>query len=546
MSPITDLPTELLECIVLDLESRDAVNLAQTCKTLHTVALPAAYNTTTLLWDNTSEDDEYGGTDDDRKGPKIQALVRTLKKKPQYINWVKNLEFIAENCLEYNFEDVLGYGFPRIDYDMKDEEWMDEMFSVYADPKDTSVQWPELDDDHARHMLVALLIGICQARLESLTIAWEFFPFNQWFPTMMKHGIGKNATEDDGPKWFANLKTVRVELEESDMAEAWGQNFLEPQGTLLLFFYLPVVESLQIIACSERDDYGNVSSKEEGVDLSFEWPLEIPPVPRTLTTLRLIRSSMDPLTIHHLLRQATNLRVFEYDCYTHPHFAPLQLSILKDALRNIHSTLTDLIVRYQHYNSELAYNPARETENAVGGSLGPLHDFPVLTNLTISFPVLFGTEAAALDSTPNLAEFLPATLETLTITDDLWKYEDLQGKFEDVYAMAFFRQYLAGERPSRPLERLEPYTLETTRGKVDLDKVENGVLWVQDQEPEWKVATPRLKKLRYDLTKLCCGYWHLSKPREQLLGLCESQGIEGEVLLWSLNSYHNLQIYGWR
>ncbi|CAN9196048.1 unnamed protein product [Alternaria alternata] len=546
MSPITDLPTELLECIVLDLESRDAVNLAQTCKTLHTVALPAAYNTITLLWDNTSEDDEYRGTGDDRKGPKIQALVRTLKKKPQYINWVKNLEFIAENCLEYNFEDVLGYGFPRIDYDMKDEEWMNEMFSVYADPKDTSVQWPELDDDHARHMLVALLIGICQARLESLTIAWEFFPFNQWFPTMMKHGIGKNATEDDGPKWFANLKTVRVELEESDMAEAWGQNFLEPQGTLLLFFYLPVVESLQIIACSKRDDYGNVSSEEEGVDLSFEWPLELPPVPHTLTTLRLVRSSMDPLTIHHLLRQATNLRVFEYDCYTHPHFAPLQLSILKDALRHIHSTLTDLIVRYQHYNSELAYNPARETENAVGGSLGPLHDFPVLTNLTISFPVLFGTEAVALDNTPSLANFLPATLETLTITDDLWEYEDLQGKFEDVYAMAFFRQYLAGERPSKPLERLEPYTLETTRGEVDLDKVENGVLWVQDREPEWKVATPRLKKLTYDLTTLCCGYWHLSKPREQLLGLCESQGIEGEVLLWSLNSYHNLQIYGWR
>ena len=522
------------------------MNLAQTCKTLHTVALPAAYNTITLLWDNTSEDDEDGGTVDGRKGPKIQALVRTLKKKPQYINWVKNLEFYAENCLEYNFEDVLGYGFPRIDYDMKDEEWMDEMFSVYADPEDTSVQWPELDDEHARHMLVALLIGICQARLESLTIAWEFFPFNQWFPTMMKHGIAKNAAEDDGPKWFANLKTVRVELEESDMAEAWGQNFLEPQGTLLLFFYLPVVESLQIIACSERDDYGNVSSEEEGVDLSFEWPLELPPVPHTLTTLRLVRSSMDPLTIHHLLRQATNLRVFEYDCYTHPHFAPLQLSILKDALRHIHSTLTNLIVRYQHYNSELAYNPARETENAVGGSLGPLHDFPVLTNLTISFPVLFGTEAVALDSTPSLANFLPATLETLTITDDLWEYEDLQGKFEDVYAMAFFRQYLAGERPSKPLERLEPYTLETTRGEVDLDKVENGVLWVQDREPEWKVATPRLKKLTYDLTKLCCGYWHLSKPREQLMGLCESQGIEGEVLLWSLNSYHNLQIYGWR
>ncbi|CAN9327138.1 unnamed protein product [Alternaria alternata] len=95
MSPITDLPTELQESIVLDLESRDAVNLAQTCKTLHTVALPAAYNTVGLRWDNTSEDDEYRrGTGDNRKGPKIRDSI-------------KNLEFIAENCLEYNLEAVV-------------------------------------------------------------------------------------------------------------------------------------------------------------------------------------------------------------------------------------------------------------------------------------------------------------------------------------------------------------------------------------------------------------------------------------------------------
>jgi hypothetical protein len=215
----------------------------------------------------------------------------------------------------------------------------------------------------------------------------------------------------------------------------------------------------------------------------------------------------------------------------HQDHVPFHLLTLWDALQHIRTTLTDLIVRYEHYNNVYLDYAARETEDTVIGSLGPLDDFPLLTNLTTSLPVLFGIKATTLDNTPSLAKYLPTNLETLTITDDLWEYEELQGRYEDVNAMAVFRQYLAGETPSRRPNTSEPYTLETTRGKVDIDKIENGLLWMQDREPEWKAATPRLKKLTYDLTKLCCGYWSLSKPKEQLLGLCESQGIEGQVLL---------------
>jgi hypothetical protein len=550
MASITNLPTELIEYILIDLDSRDAINLAQTCKALYTVALSAAYHTITLVWDNTPKSDISGREETVRKGPKIQSLILTLTEKPEYIRLIKNMEFCAEGCLEYNFEDGCSTSFPDVEFDTKHEEWRNEMFSVYVE-EEGLWRWGAGYEWEAQHMMVALLVGICQAHLESLTIAWEFFLHNKWFPTMMKHGIAKNSAaseaEDGEPAWFAKLTTVRVTLEENEKAETWGFNFEQEQGTLLLFFYLPMIESLQTVACSERDEHGGIRSEEEEVDLSFEWPLEIPPLPHTLKTLRLVRSSMDPLTIHHLLRQATNVRVFEYDCYMHPDYAPLHLSILKDALRHIRTTLTDLIVRYEHYNNVYLNCVALETEDAVTGSLGPLHDyFPVLTNLTISLPVLFGIEAAASDDTPSLADYLTATLETLTITDDLWEYEELQGRYEDLNAMAIFRQYLADETPSsRPL-RSEPYTIETTRGKVDLDKVENGILWVQGWEPEWKAATPRLKKLTYDLTRLCIGYWTLSKPKEQLLGLCESQGIEGEVLLWALNDYPNLKIYGWR
>ncbi|KAG9186137.1 hypothetical protein G6011_02693 [Alternaria panax] len=337
----------------------------------------------------------------------------------------------------------------------------------------------------------------------------------------MKNAAASEAN-DSQSIWLAKLKSVSVTLEETE-AEPWGTSFWNEQETLLLFFYLPVVESLEIIACSLRDVHGGLRD-EEDVDTSFEWPLDVPPLSQTLTTLCLIRSSMDPLTIHRMLRQTPNVKVFHYDCYLHPGHAPLRLSILRDALQHIRSSLTDLTVRYEHYNNEDMDDIAVETENAVRGSLGPLHGFPVLTALTTSFPVLFGIDTNTPDDRLKLGEYLPQTLERLTITNDLCMYEALGGLFDDLNAMAIFRQYLAGQ------------ILNSRRG-VSLDlglhlgPMDDCLSWVQDREPEWKAATPRLKKLIYDVERqLCMGYWLLPEPRKQLLELCKGQGIEGDVV----------------
>jgi hypothetical protein len=143
------------------------------------------------------------------------------------------------------------------------------------------------------------------------------------------------------------------------------------------------------------------------------------------------------MTIGRLLIHTPLLQVFEYDCFLCPDHVPLDLGCLREALLHIRSTLTSLTVRYELYNSEYLDVIAQDTDGVIEGSLGPLHDFPILANLVVSLPVLFGTNA---DRHPSLSAYFPPALEHLTIT------VAFQCIFEDVHSMAFFRAYLSGEK----------------------------------------------------------------------------------------------------
>jgi hypothetical protein len=111
-------------------------------------------------------------------------------------------------------------------------------------------------------------------------------------------------------------------------------------------------------------------------------------------------------------------------------------------LRHIRSTLASLTVRYENAHNEYNYS-----YGLIAGSLGPLHDFFRLNALIISLPVLFGIEGINADCHPTLSASLPPALQHLTITDDLYDDDAVQGKyFKDTDAMAFFRAYLSGEK----------------------------------------------------------------------------------------------------
>jgi hypothetical protein len=127
---------------------------------------------------------------------------------------------------------------------------------------------------------------------------------------------------------------------------------------------------------------------------------------------------------------------------------------------------------------------------------------------------------------------LPPNLQSLTITDDLWMFQDFENAFVDVDAMATFRRFLTGEM--LPPEWEEEEFGEDWRGR-------NAALnWAPGRGGgEWKVATPKLKKFVYDLRKrgyLSDEYWNKGKIRRQFRNMCKEQGLEGEVL-WETIQY---------
>jgi hypothetical protein len=66
-----------------------------------------------------------------------------------------------------------------------------------------------------------------------------------------------------------------------------------------------------------------------------------------LTTLRLVRSSIDPKTIERLLMQTRFLRTFEFDCFLYLDHVPLDLDVLREGLVYVRFTLISLTVRYE-------------------------------------------------------------------------------------------------------------------------------------------------------------------------------------------------------
>ncbi|KAF1943893.1 hypothetical protein EJ02DRAFT_420890 [Clathrospora elynae] len=121
----------------------------------------------------------------------------------------------------------------------------------------------------------------------------------------------------------------------------------------------------------------------------------------------------------------------------------LDLPLRNAALQNVHPTLTDLRVGYELYeNGEQGLREqglrAQDAFNVTAGSLGPLHDFLVLTSLETSLAVLFSKDQIDLGQTPKLADYLPPKLEHLTIGDNLCMSGDFQQCFEDLAAMKIF------------------------------------------------------------------------------------------------------------
>ncbi|KAF2680448.1 hypothetical protein K458DRAFT_392786 [Lentithecium fluviatile CBS 122367] len=81
MAPLQELPNELNDAIVADLDARDLASLSRTCRHLRSVSLPALLHTISMTWI-----EPFGH-------PKILSLFLLLLERPDLARHVHYLTF---------------------------------------------------------------------------------------------------------------------------------------------------------------------------------------------------------------------------------------------------------------------------------------------------------------------------------------------------------------------------------------------------------------------------------------------------------------------
>ncbi|OAL51786.1 hypothetical protein IQ07DRAFT_586135 [Pyrenochaeta sp. DS3sAY3a] len=522
MASLNDLPNELLDNILARLDSRDALRLSMTCKSMRAAALPTAYRSIVMKWIN-------GPVPESPEAivPRIHALLRTLLKSPELVKLVRSLDFRAEGCVFLQDE-----GEPRISVPQISDEITQEDQSLFADAIE-ALQLPDFElckvifvqQPGEAPIIQMLLLAYC-TQLTSISFAIEFLMESDWIAMFVENTV----TAPRGHPLSGLLKTLtEVRVTSDTEGYIWSSDYTVVLMSILRLFYLPCVETLVLTSFVDDNEEGVLWRDEEN---PFRWPLRTPPWAEKLTHLQLLRSSISPELIDMILQQTPNLHTFDYECIKYPDSGCLDLPLLRGALGHVRNTLTTLIIRYEIYDDEEEGLVAQDTFSITEGSLGPFDDFPVLTDLITSMAVLFGSDVITMGRTPRLADFLPPKLQRLTLTDDLWLYPDFQQCFEGVDAMAILRTYFTGEKINDDWDDGGGYD---TRGGDNwgAGKCYSRIRWHEFEQPGWKTATPELRSFTYDLRERgdkSFAYWTDERPREELKAVVQAQGIECEVL----------------
>jgi hypothetical protein len=447
MASLIALPNEISDLIFEHLTTPDFISLSKTCKDLHARALPLSYQHLTLTWYNTSERT--------RKNPNITSLSSRFEANPELKNSVRHLTLETSGCISFSDDGEVRISIPG-------RECMD-----FYEP-------------------IGDIIVDCD-NLERLDISIAFMIDDPcWFKKLMHSLKCVPGTK--------SLKHLHLTCDDTSQDD-WVSNPTIAYKEFGMLFSLPNLETIEMDYFDPFDKYeaGNAEEEEEEYKPSF-WPWAHPEVSEHLHTLRLACSPAPALAFEVILRETSKLRVFDIELYQHPATGWFNLDKLKAGLDHVQSTLTHLRIRYDVYLDEAYCVSTADLSEILSGGLGSFRDYVALTHLEISLHILFGVDDSLLGVFHPLSAVLPPNLETLVITDDLYRFGTFQGYFDDGNAMNIFKRFL-GE--------------------------------------EWREATPHLKQFTYDLRDRgdwSINYWHQRKNRKELRALCKAQGIAGQVL----------------
>lgn len=417
MTCLSDCPAEIIDQILGELPPSDLAALSRVHSALHEAAQPLLFNSVNLTWS-------------ENKAPRIIQLLRAILFRPELAHRIQHLK-------------LLGDTFKPAPHGMEGPRWIPTpkipVVATELNPLIAAIEglrlpcgpsWVEQMETGTMDAFAALLLA-CLPRLKSLRMEHNF--------TRQAHLVGNvfrsalcGGTAGALPK-YEHLQVV-------DFFDNYSvyRRCHHPQGRantddVLPLFYLPALQRLDVF----------IDTPIPGI---FDWPTGQPPL-SNITSLALYH--LREPALEKLLSATPALKSLRWSWYCGPPYRwqpqgrdwcqTIDLQLLATALSHVRDTLENLhITTYEDLDHNFEYQPI-----VMKGNFRPMASLS-LKKLHLPWSFLAGFYP---DRAIPLEEVVPATVENLAISDDL--FDTRMCEWEEIEIAGMFPAFFESRRTTK-------------------------------------------------------------------------------------------------
>lgn len=348
----------------------------------------------------------------------ITSLLRSMLRRPQLATYVRQIMLVGDSFYLPHYKART----PKIPVS---ESELEEALAFVARTKVSYRKiWSEALQTGTMDAFVAILLSQ-PLHLTNLYVGYDFSKESQFLGLVLQSMICE--TLDCGLRLdLRYLESVSLKL-----------YFENPQyrhrrkiADVLLLFYLPSVKRISA-------SINNLAT--------FSWPLTHQPSLPNLRSLEL--DTIREPNLSQLLMVADQLQSFKWEWYYDPDlndhaFTPIiDLPRITAAISHVQNTLSELVLK----GASSVGRDVELPELTIHGSLKAIAGFYKLRRFTVPLVFLLGFSP---DSTMRIEDFLPPSLEFLTITDNLCFHN--QYEWTDRETLSVLEIWLEGFQASTP------------------------------------------------------------------------------------------------
>ncbi|WYZ39574.1 hypothetical protein EsH8_III_001488 [Colletotrichum jinshuiense] len=417
MARLSDCPVEIIDQIFGELPSSDLAALCRVNSTLREAAEPLLFNSVDITW-----------TED--KTPPIIQLLRSILFRPELAHRIHHLKLIGNTfkLAKHVEQKFLWIPMPKIP--IVPTELNPLIAAIEGLRLPCGPSWVEQMEAGTMDAFTALLLA-CLPNLKSLLMEKNFTRQTQLVGNVLRSALCE-GTAGALPK-FEHLQVVEFFDEYCVYRQCHHPGGRVNTDDILPLFYLPELQRLEAF----------IDTPVPGI---FDWPTSQPPL-SNITSLALY--NLREPALEKLLSATPALKSLRWSWYCGPPYRwqpqgrdwcqTIDLQLLATALSHVRDTLENLhITTYEDLDHNFEYQPIM-----MKGNFRPMASLS-LKKLHLPWSFLAGFYP---DRAIPLEEVVPATVENLAISDDL--FDTRMCEWEEIEIAEMFPAFFESRRTTK-------------------------------------------------------------------------------------------------